>query len=345
MHSLNFLLIILILSQYCDAHSTLRVGERDSGLLQRWLHRTRKLTQDRGEGGDMTSNSEKLAVIVLLTDLDRKDRDRLDMLRTSLDLCFRNLFSTTPGNFYVFTFEDQISNVVQRLGELMQPNVAVLPVQNISWTVPQMAADRGRWHSFHNANYRLMGDWRLAFMPHFARKMGHRYVMQLDDDSYILGPVGTNLVELFDRHGYLLAARNAQRDPPIVTWGLPELARFYLVTNKVMPETLFEFCEPQSIEGLYSEYKRIKLEEGLLPKAQLDKLNQLGLRSRGGWNRTILFGNCLMYSLEWFFRAEVGAPKPKQNLYRACDVAQDDAFGHTTHLAPNCVRSNAGHVC
>ncbi|GLI65812.1 hypothetical protein VaNZ11_009435 [Volvox africanus] len=305
MPSLNTVLGILILSYYCEAHSTLRLGGRDDGLLQRWLHKTRKLAQEGDKGGDISSNSEKLAVIWLLTDFDRKDRDRLSMLSNSLELCFRNLFSSTPGKFYVFTFEEQISFIEQRLGDLMQPNVAVLPVHNSSWMVPQMAADRGRWHSFQNANYRLMGDWRLAFMPHFAKKMGHRYVLQLDDDSFILSPVGTNLVELFDRHGYLLAARNAQRDPPIVTWGLPELARFYLVTNKVVPETLFEFCEPQSIEGLYSEYKRSKLEEGLLPTAQLDRLNQLGLRSRGGWNRTILFGNCLMYSLDWFLQPEV----------------------------------------
>ena len=40
--------------------------------------------------------------------------------------------------------------------------------------------------------------------------------------------------------------------------------------------------------------------------ADMEALGELQLRERGGWNRTMLYGNCLMFSLDWWFRPEVG---------------------------------------
>ena len=82
-----------------------------------------------------------------------------------------------------------------------------------------------------------------------------RYVLQLDDDSYILSPVQRNLVQMFDQEGYLLAARQHQQESAVVSWGLPELARYFLTTQKVAPTILFDFCDPPSIEGLFSSSK------------------------------------------------------------------------------------------
>lgn len=36
----------------------------------------------------------------------------------------------------------------------------------------------------------LQGDWRLAHMPAALRASGHQYVLQIDDDSYIMGKIG-----------------------------------------------------------------------------------------------------------------------------------------------------------
>lgn len=34
------------------------------------------------------------------------------------------------------------------------------------------------------------GDWRLQQMPRVMKALGHRYTLQMDDDSYIDGPIG-----------------------------------------------------------------------------------------------------------------------------------------------------------
>lgn len=34
-------------------------------------------------------------------------------------------------------------------------------------------------------------------------------------------------------------------------WGLPELTRYFLVSEGIEPTTLFDHCKPKSLEGLY----------------------------------------------------------------------------------------------
>ncbi|EFJ49408.1 hypothetical protein VOLCADRAFT_104304 [Volvox carteri f. nagariensis] len=193
----------------------------------------------------------------------------------------------------------------RELGQWLLPNVLVLPITEDSWRVPSSSSDDRFWHLKHlwNQDYRLMGTWRLTYMPAFARDMGHRYVMQLDDDSFIMSPVGFNIVELFDKQSYLLAARNIMKDVPTVTWGLPELTRFYLVANKIVPTRLFEHCKPHDLSGLYTKLSIAKGHE--FPDEQTKDLNRLRLPKSGGWDMTILYGNCLMWSLDWWFKPEV----------------------------------------
>ncbi|KAG2497291.1 hypothetical protein HYH03_004874 [Edaphochlamys debaryana] len=180
------------------------------------------------------------------------------------------------------------------------PNVAVLPLDNSSWSIPELGRDSTQWMGPHTAPYRLMGDWRMSFMPYFVRTMGHRFVLQLDDDSFILSPVGRNLVAMFDQNGLKIAARQMYEEPPGVTWGLPELARYFIVSHKIVPAQLFSYCTPQSIEGAYSSFQAEDLERVLAPE-QMEALQRNNLPATGGWNRTVLFGNCVMYSLDWWF--------------------------------------------
>ncbi|EFJ47445.1 hypothetical protein VOLCADRAFT_92164 [Volvox carteri f. nagariensis] len=109
--------------------------------------------------------------------------------------------------------------------------------------------------------------------------------MLLDDDAFIRSPVGFNIVETFDKQGYLMAARNIVHDIPWVTWGLPELVRYYLVTHKVVPATLFEHCNPPNLTGLYSTMWS-------------DSLHQ---PTEGGWDRMVIFTNLVMWNLDWWF--------------------------------------------
>ncbi|GIL51779.1 hypothetical protein Vafri_7689 [Volvox africanus] len=248
--------------------------------------------------GEYNNNVDKLAMIYLSSN---PHSDRIRFLRASIGLCSENVFPTTPTTVYVFTQPHQLE-----LGKWLLPNVIVVPITNESWQIHPSSRDERSWHGkrWYSGDYRIMGNWRLGYMPVFARDMGHRYVLQIDDDSFILSPVGFNLVEAFDRKGYLMGARNIMTDHPYVTWGLPELARYYLVTHKLMPATLFEHCNPPNLTGLYSRLSDKQMLEEISPE-EVHALEELKLPSEGGWDMTILYGNLVMWSLDWWFRPEV----------------------------------------
>ncbi|KAG2430898.1 hypothetical protein HXX76_009871 [Chlamydomonas incerta] len=257
---------------------------------------------------DAAANADKLAAVVLLTDLDYKSANRTSMLHASLRLAEAHLLPTTPAVFYIFTVADQrpllAAGLQDILGEQQRGSewVRLLAVPRESWVLPEAANDTKLWHGHWNQNYRLMGDWRLSFMPQFARAMGHRYVLQMDDDSYIVGPVGRNLVQLFDRRRLALGVQKLLRDPPLVTWGLPELAKYFIITHQVRPTTLFQHCDPPGLQGLYSALDETRY---IAPDAvALGEMFE-GIPRRGGWDRTVLNGNCVMISLDFWFSSLV----------------------------------------
>lgn len=57
------------------------------------------------------------------------------------------------------------------------PWVHVLPVVESSWVTPEAGRDPSHWHGPWAVGYRLMGDWRLEFMPRFVKALGHRHVL------------------------------------------------------------------------------------------------------------------------------------------------------------------------
>ncbi|PNW83417.1 hypothetical protein CHLRE_05g243900v5 [Chlamydomonas reinhardtii] len=257
---------------------------------------------------DAAANADRLAVVVLLTDLDYKSANRTAMLHASLRLAAAHLLPTTPAVFYIFTVADQLPLLAAGLRDIVQQQqrgsewVRLLAVPVESWVLPASANDTKLWRGHWNQNYRLMGDWRLSFMPRFARDMGHRYVLQMDDDSFIVGPVDRNLVQLFDRRRLALGVQKLVRDPPLVTWGLPELAKYFILTHQVRPTTLFQHCDPPGLRGLYSALDE-KLD--ITPEAlALGEMFEDVPRS-GGWDRTILNGNCVMISLDFWFSSLV----------------------------------------
>lgn len=84
------------------------------------------------------------------------------------------------------------------------------------------------------------------------QNFGYRYIMQTDDDSFLLQPVARNLVTEMELGEKFLAARFVQKDDPAVMWGLAELAKYFIMTESIMPSTLFDHCTPKDINGVYS---------------------------------------------------------------------------------------------
>lgn len=129
------------------------------------------------------------------------------------------------------------------------------------------------------------GHWRLTFQMSFAHRLGYPYLLQLDDDSHFTSPLKIDLLQFVRSRGLDLAARKAIYDQAWVAQGLPELTRYFLVTEGInIPPALAQNCDPPTIEGLYTA-------------------SSFGLG--GGWNRRVLYGNFMIFSTAFWHRPDV----------------------------------------
>ena len=119
----------------------------------------------------------------------------------------------------------------------------------------------------------------------FAQRLNYPYLLQLDDDSYFTSPLRIDLLQFVRSRDLDLAARFTFSDADFVTQGLPELTRYFLVTEKLaMPPALASNCNPPTIEGLYTAAS-------------------FGLA--GGWSRKVLYGNFVIVSTAFWHRPDV----------------------------------------
>ena len=132
----------------------------------------------------------------------------------------------------------------------------------------------------------VQGHWRLTFQMDFARRLGYPYVLQVDDDSFFPEPVHMDILHTMrNRNIDVAVSMFSEEEPVAVTIGLPELTRFYLVTEQLeFPPTLARNCNPPSLEGLYTSISE---------------------NSTGGWNRKVLYGNFLLLSVNLWYRFDV----------------------------------------
>lgn len=132
--------------------------------------------------------------------------------------------------------------------------------------------------------YRKMGHWRLLFPCAFARKLGYKYLLQVDTDSDVMEELTFNILDVMEDGNLDIAARAITQD--VATWGLSELTRYFIISEQISPTTLYDHCNPPNIDGLYT--------------ANSEQASQ-GL----GWDRMVLHGNFVVYNLEFWFREDV----------------------------------------
>ena len=68
--------------------------------------------------------------------------------------------------------------------------------------------------------------WRLTFMYDFVRGMGHKFLLQMDDDSFVKQMIDFDIVQSFSEKGIGMGVwRNVEVDPKDVLLGLVEFTR------------------------------------------------------------------------------------------------------------------------
>ena len=109
-----------------------------------------------------------------------------------------------------------------------------------------------------------------------------------------------------------MAGRNVWPDKAEVVWGLPELARFFIVSvlKRDPPGTLYQHCSPKSLDGLYTHHGSPANSSYTVGGGGTKPGSSGG--GGGGWDRSIIYGNFLLMQLKFWQSVEV------QEFVRLC---------------------------
>ena len=202
-------------------------------------------------------NVDRLAVmLVYSTEDESKEIKNLKYLKCALQQLYANVGQHTPLDAFVWVAPERLLSYRSQL-ESMFPTVYVMALDEESWTLPNSIGHHSEWvfSDIHSPSYYKMGLWRLTFSLAFIRARGYQYMLQMDDDTFILDNIDFNIVSYFRRKGVSMGVRRkVQVDLPAVVLGLAELTRFWMVTRNVTEPTgvLFDHLAPPSMEGLTS---------------------------------------------------------------------------------------------
>ena len=233
---------------------------------------------------DEGNREEKLAVIVLSQDPKQ--------LCCALKNWSAHVFVNTPADVYIFSLDSNVEETLSKDCTLKRSPFFSITFMRLNehWETPNEAGDPSLWtDQAASADYRRMGHWRLTFQMEFAASLGHKYVLQLDDDSAFPHVIDFNLLHQLAERDVWMAARTIL---PVdsgsilqVTVGLAELARFFLVTERMQPTLLYaEDCDPPNITGLFTP--------------------EVGGTGKG-YSTRYLYGNFVIVSLDFWFQERV----------------------------------------
>ena len=199
---------------------------------------------------------------------------------TYLDTFNRHFIALNPADVYVFVLGGAAAHAayVECAGARAGWHIVDLQAHadDLGWVTPPQAGNASEWTvPKWSRDYRRMGHWRLTTQFALAASLGYSTLLQVDDDSYFPAPVTEDVFGSFAGRGLKMAGRVTSADDPETTVGLPELTRYFVVTEDVTPTLLYEHCSPPSLEGLHSP----------------------GRGPGAGWDRTTLFGNFVVYDV------------------------------------------------
>lgn len=148
--------------------------------------------------GDIGSRSDTLAVMILFSK-GFHTSNRLKFLRCSLLKLKNHLMTTTKADVYIWTLKLSAPSVEKLIPSWFNskdfPRMHIMEIDPETWMPPCGLKDKSHWAAQHEFDYYLMGRWRLTFSLEFARAMGYKYHLQIDDDAWLEKPIPYDLVQ------------------------------------------------------------------------------------------------------------------------------------------------------
>jgi Glycolipid 2-alpha-mannosyltransferase len=225
-----------------------------------------------------TDNADRLAVMII--------SENRELLCCALKNIRENAMANTPSDIFVFSPTTAQEDYVRvHCGSSLENTYFLQLNQSEHWTIPTEAGPQETWtNREYTIPYRKMGHWRLAFQFKFAAALGYKYMLQVDDDSWFPEPMSLNHITYMQQQHLHITARTISHDNVKIFSSLPELTRYHLVSKGIEPLLLYDYCTPQNISGLYSDHTD---------------------SGDSGYDGTLLYGNFILFSLDFWFRADV----------------------------------------
>jgi hypothetical protein len=229
---------------------------------------------------------DRLLVQILFSKgfVNAKDmQGRLEYLRCALLKLQKGLMPKTTLDIFIWTLNttEFVPTIPAWLNAKDFPRVNVIEIEPETWKVPCGLIDDSKWavRKHFDVDYYLMGRWRLAFSPDFAKEMGYEYHLQFDDDAMFNGVLEFDLVKhLRDNHHMMGVFSDLIGEVPQCTLGLPELTRYWLTVRGHTPKgALYKHVNPRDMNGVTSQ----------------------------GWDRMYHPGYFIIIGVEFWFQSEV----------------------------------------
>jgi alpha 1,2-mannosyltransferase len=172
------------------------------------------------------------------------------------------------------------------------------------WGVPEGTVTEEmpmeRWqHERFSAGYRHMTRWFGYHMMDFLKECGYRYVLRLDEDSYIHSPVQRDLFKQMRDHGWVYGYRMAAIEP--VRYQIPEVVTDYIKKRGIQPTILYEYMVPNSLEG-FREVENFEVAD-LKDRWPCHQHENPGCRK--GWSGFGYYNNFFLVDLDFWTRPDV----------------------------------------
>ncbi|RYH05124.1 hypothetical protein EON65_45595 [archaeon] len=221
-------------------------------------------------------------MILFSRGLSKMDSNRLEWLRCALMKLQKHLHKT-PVDVYIWTMNSTASPIVipSWLTPEAFPRVNIITIPEDTWKVPCGLKPDSQWAARRHfeVDYYLMGRWRLAFSPDFAKEMGYEYHLQFDDDAILLQEYPENIVEHMNSKQMEMAVNgDILGEVAHLVIGLPELTYYWMRVNNYSPQGIL--------------LKRVRGGD------MWSFLN-------GGWDRYYHPGFFIIISMTWWFRSEI----------------------------------------
>jgi alpha 1,2-mannosyltransferase len=229
-------------------------------------------------------------------------RDSYGLLQKSLHLLYQNYLKQFPHETSVFIFHE---------GDFHQPDLKFLDSQlpihgnlhfvNLThtdyWQIPHWLAndDPTKWRGFkrYSLGYRHMMRWYAIQIWNYFRNLNqqqgchYRYIMRLDEESFLESPISYNLFDYMAQNDYVYAYRlcSYELGPGMIVW------HKYLETfSESAPPTPQRNMVGQGLCGLYNNFFVASLDFMTSPPVQhfLQYVDQAGFVYRKRVNDLVI---------------------------------------------------------